>query len=262
MILCVDAGNTVIKIARMDGGRVRREARVRSDGTIREIDAALRRVLGRRGRVTGAILASVNAPITARVRRAIARASGTAPIVVSHRTPMPIGIDVRRPRSLGSDRLCAAVGAIGPRRRHAIVVDVGTAVTVDAVTDRVFRGGVIMPGPAMALAALHTFTAGLPALDPARLTGGPPAFDRTDRAMMAGAMFSAVGGILSAAIGLERRFQVRPQIVVTGGNADLVRPWLPASWRTDAALTLRGLERIALHAARSGERGRPGRHAR
>lgn len=252
MILCVDAGNTTIKIALVDRGRVVRRATA-SDGSARAIDAAMRRVLGRHGDLQGGALSSVNPSVTARLRRAIRTATGADPVIVSHRTPLPIAVRVRRAHTLGADRLCAAVGALGGARRHAIVVDVGTAVTVDIVVDRVFRGGAIMPGPAMALAALHAFTAALPVVDLRRLQDRL-AFDRTDRAMLSGALLSAAGGVQAAAAALASRHGVRPRVVLTGGGARQIRRWLPSGWSFDPDLTLRGLDRIARYRPPTGRR--------
>lgn len=83
-------------------------------------------------------------------------------------TPVPIAIDYATPETLGRDRVAAAVGAATLHaRREAVIVDFGTALTIDRVTaDGTFRGGTISPGVTMRLRALHDYTASLPLCDP------------------------------------------------------------------------------------------------
>jgi type III pantothenate kinase len=241
VILVVDIGNTAIKVASVQSNRVVRAARVHGAAGASAIAAAIRRVAGSAG-AAAAIVSSVDASATARVRRAVRAAVGVDAIVVSARLPLPIRVAVREARTVGADRLCAAVGALGGRGRHVVVVDVGTAVTVDLVVDRVFRGGVIFPGPAMSLAALHRFTAALPQV---ALGSGPGGIDRTDLAMRLGARLAAAGGIRAAVAEMDRRAGFRPGRVITGGYAGRILPWVPGGWRRAPDLTLLGLARIA-----------------
>ncbi len=242
MILCVDIGNTATKIATVRGERVVRRAVVGARAGEREVARALARVV-RGARLEAAALSSVRPRATDGVVRAIVRASGLYPTVVNHRTPMPIDLAVRFPARVGTDRLCAACGAVGGRGRDAIVVTVGSAVTVNVVLDRVFVGGVIMPGPAMALASMHAFTAQLPKL--ALGSRVPLRIDDTASAMRWGALLSVAGGIRLAADMLETRSRTRPRRYLTGGDAFLIAPWLGSRWKRVDDLTLHGLARIA-----------------
>src|SRR5262245_6522483 len=180
MILCVDIGNSATKIALVRGARVAARAVISADTSARSIDLGLIRVLRGVRDLDGAAVCSVRPAATDELVRSVMRRTGYHPIVVNHRTPMPIAIAVRQPERVGTDRLCAACGAMRGRRRDAIVITVGTAITVNLVRNRVFRGGVIMPGIAMSLAAMHHFTAQLPKLD---LSGPPKRIDDTESAM-------------------------------------------------------------------------------
>jgi type III pantothenate kinase len=236
--LCVDIGNSAIKCACVERGRVGRVVTVPAAAGADAIGAALARAAGRSaiGRVA---VASVRPPATPRVVRAARRELGLEPLLVSHRLRLPIVLSTRLPQRVGADRICAAAAA-GP---DAIVVDAGSAITVDLVVGGRFLGGVILPGPAMSLAALHAFTAQLPDL------ALPPAPSRrindTRSAMGWGAWLSAAGGIRAAVEMLEARSGRRPVRWLTGGHAARLRPRLPGRWRLDPVLTLRGLDRIA-----------------
>jgi type III pantothenate kinase len=195
-----------------------------------------------------AALSSVRPRATDALVRVIVRASGLHPTVVNHRTPMPLAIGVRHAARVGTDRLCAACGALRGKRRDAIVVTVGSAITVNLVRDRVFLGGVIMPGPAMSLAAMHTFTAQLPKLE---FDGPPPSrIEDTEGAMRWGATLAGAGGIRLAVEMLDARAGSQPARFVTGGNADRIGRWLPKAWKRDPDLTLLGLAVIARHGLR------------
>ena len=86
---------------------------------------------------------------------------------LSHSTPVPLQNGYSTPETLGADRLAAAVGAqILYGRRNMLIVDFGTAITVDLVTDGVFRGGNISPGVGARFRALHDYTSTLPLCSP------------------------------------------------------------------------------------------------
>lgn len=248
MILCVDIGNSATKIAIVRGTRVVRQAVVPATAPAREIARACARVMRGVRVLEAAALASVRPEATDAVVRIIVGVTGQYPIVVNHRTPMPLRLAVRRPERVGTDRLCAACGALGGRRRDAIVITVGSAITVNLIRNRVFLGGVIMPGPAMSLSAMHTFTAQLPALDidaPA-----PGRIDDTESAMRWGATLAGAGGVRLAVEMLDRRVGTRPARFVTGGLAAQLGRWLPAGWNRIPDLTVVGLAGIARYGLR------------
>ena len=244
MMLCVDIGNTSTKIAAVRGARVLRATRVPSGAPAHEVARAVARVARPEQAIARALVSSVRPASTARVVRAIARATGVDAIVVTHRTPMPVSIGVRRPERVGTDRLCAACGATRGGRRSAIVVDAGSAITVDLVVDRRFLGGVILPGPSTSLRALHQFTARLPSIDFARGPLAPRRIDDTESAMRWGATLGAAGGIRAAAAMLEARVGKRLTTVLSGGHAARLCLLLPRHWQLVPDLTLLGLAAI------------------
>ena len=241
MIVCVDIGNSYIKMALVDAGRVRRARVIESRASSAELERTLRLLV--RGRVTRGIIASVLPQRTETMRRALRRELGADPVVVGARTPLPIRMAVRHPERVGTDRVCAACGAVAGRLRHAIVVDAGSAITVDLVRDRRFMGGLIIPGPQMMLDALHEFTAQLPGL---ALAGeGIGRFDDTARAMRTGAVVGSAGAIEAGVRLLREASGVRPRVWVTGGHAARLSSRLPSEWVFVPHLTLLGLARIA-----------------
>lgn len=123
-------------------------------------------------------------------------------------------------KTVGQDRLLCAIGAFQVVQQACIVVDLGTAITVDFVDgEGVFQGGAIMPGIAMMFRALHEQTAHLPMLkyekpDPDDLS---PA-KQTDLAMQLGVNACVHGAIRWLAERYAEYYEGYPQIIVTGGD--------------------------------------------
>lgn len=240
MNLVVDIGNTLLKLAVFDGGRLVAQQCV---GELREETFA--------GLLGGARAA----------RAVVASTRGEAPAIVeavrrhtdyllefTPATPVPIGNAYLTPATLGRDRLAAAVGAatLYPRR-NALIVDFGTAVTLDFVSaDGVFRGGCISPGMAMRFRALHEYTAALPlcdATDSAELLGRT-----TDEAVRLGVMNSLAFEIE----GYIARMQGEIEdlcVIFTGGDTNFFAKRIKNTIFANCNLVFCGLNRILEHNA-------------
>ena len=161
MNLIIDIGNSRVKTAVMDAGRV---VAVCSDARFDE-SVAVR--IAAEYPVDKAIVSSTAgdaAAVAAVVGRSVARC-----VVFTPQLPVPIANAYSSPETLGADRLAAAVGvaAMYPGR-NAAIVDCGTALTIDLVTaDATYRGGFISPGMTMRFKALHDYTSRLPECGPA-----------------------------------------------------------------------------------------------
>jgi type III pantothenate kinase len=242
MILCVDIGNTSIKMARVEGSRIYDRMSRASDESAERIARLLRRVA--RDGFDAAAIASVRPQATTAVRAMIRRDLGVEPFIVTSRARLPLEIATRRPARVGVDRICAACGALAGGGRSAIVVDAGSAITVDLVLDHRFVGGLILPGPQMMLSAMHHFTAQLPdlALTEDRIL----AFDDTAPAMRSGVVVGSAGAIEGAVEHLRRKAGGhRIPVYVTGGHATRLKSRLPSGWKFKPDLTLIGLAAIA-----------------
>ncbi|MBQ4902641.1 MULTISPECIES: type III pantothenate kinase [Alistipes] len=235
MNLVVDIGNTLLKLAVFDGGRLVAQQCV---GELREETFA--------GLLGGARAA----------RAVVASTRGEAPAIVeavrrhtdyllefTPATPVPIGNAYLTPATLGRDRLAAAVGAatLYPGR-NALIVDFGTAVTLDFVSaDGVFRGGCISPGMAMRFRALHEYTAALPlcdATDSAELLGRT-----TDEAVRLGVMNSLAFEIE----GYIARMQGEIEdlcVIFTGGDTNFFAKRIKNTIFANCNLVFWGLNRI------------------
>ena len=145
---------------------------------------------------------------------------------------VPLAIRVDEPARVGIDRLLAAVAAdrLRQRERAAIVVDLGTAITVDLVEpDGAFAGGAILPGIATSARALAEQTDALPQVHLEFLDNPPAALGKaTVPAIESGIYWGAIGAIRELAAQLSTPFQARPDLFITGGASRQVADLLKA----------------------------------
>ncbi len=150
---------------------------------------------------------------------------------------LPIKVLADPPERVGLDRLFNAVaanarlrrGAKNRRARAAVIIDAGTAVTVDLISpDGAFEGGAIFPGRRLMAAALHDYTALLPLVLGSEASP-PPVGKNTTTAIEAGIHYAVAGGInqlirrqLGAHFQRAGRL-AKPAVFLTGGDAPLLQ---------------------------------------
>lgn len=197
-------------------------------------------------------IGSVNRPGTTRLVNWLRTHRPDEPVTLLAAGDLPLRVELPRPDMVGVDRLLDAVAANRLRRpdRPAVVVDVGSAITVDLVAaDGAFRGGVILPGLTMSARALHTFTDLLPLVDMSELSSPPPPLGTTTvAAMRSGLFWGAVGSIRHLVELLARDAGGEADVLLTGGAGPAVAELIGPSARHAPNLTLAG---IALSAASS-----------
>lgn len=134
---------------------------------------------------------------------------------------IPIENALEDDSTVGQDRLLCALGASVRAEQACVIIDAGTAITVDFVDgEGVFQGGVIAPGLRMMLRALHEQTSALPVVEfrPPEVGRGP--FGKfTAEAMVLGVMNAARGLVRETIERFAEAYQAYPQIVATGGDA-------------------------------------------
>jgi type III pantothenate kinase len=178
---------------------------------------------------------------------AISNAAGKVDLLWLNSTlKLGVGIDYPKPKSIGADRLANAAAVAALYGCPAIVVDFGTAVTFDIVSNRCnYIGGVIAPGLEAMTNFLYQRTALLPKLslkEPRRVIGRS-----TIDAMLSGAIFG-YRGLVREIIARTRAEQFprrKVHIVATGGYAQLIAAQLPEISAIHPHLTLDGLRIVA-----------------
>lgn len=253
MLLVVDVGNTNVVAGAYQGRRLRRSWRFASDPlkTADEHAVLLQDFFKQAGlrpaQVKAAVMASVVPPLVPVFEDALRRLFGVEAMVVGPHLDLGLRVRVRQPEEVGADRLVNAVAAFAAYGGPLLVLDFGTATTVDAVSKAgEYLGGAIAPGVAISVEALVKRTAKLP-----RIEMAPPASPigaSTLEAMRSGVYYGTLGATreLCARLGaaLRRRDGRVPKVVATGG----LSAWLPAKELGIQAvapdLTLEGLRLI------------------
>lgn len=166
MNLIIDIGNTLIKMAVFD-----RQGLVWEQSVERLLPAMLDELVSARPQIDSAIVCSTRgaaSEVADMLRPRVKRL-----VEFSAQVPVPITNAYLSPETLGCDRLAAAVGAVTAYpERNVLIVDFGTAVTIDLVTaDGTYRGGCISPGMQTRFRALHDYTATLPLCHPTQEQG-------------------------------------------------------------------------------------------
>ena len=190
-----------------------------------------------------AVLCSV-VPVKAEILRNYLHARGPLH-EVSCRSDIGLGIDYPEPERIGADRLANAAGVVAEYGSPAVVIDFGTAVTFDVISDAPsYCGGVIAPGLGAMNEYLTHRTALLP---PIQLDEPPSAIGKsTLHAMQAGAVLGYRGLVKEILAGIISEMSGNPIIVATGGDAGLIARGVPEIGRVDPQLTLEGIRQIAL----------------
>jgi type III pantothenate kinase len=241
-MFAIDCGNSRIKWARLAGGRLsNRGAGALADaGTMAALAAALADSDG------PVLIANVaGAEVAARLGACVESQLGQAPGFVRVE-PAAHGIvcGYREPQTLGVDRWLAMIAA---RQRVAgafVVIGAGTALTFDAVAaDGRHLGGLILPGDALMIDAL----AGAAwQIDVVPRAGAPVAGlellgRSTAEAVGRGSRFALAATIDRGVAIVAAALGVTPQVLVTGGDAAAIAPWLESQAAVSADLVLEGI---------------------
>ena len=235
--LLVDISNTFTKIARATREKCGQFWRI---PTAKLGRLTLKRALGGfspRSVVVASVVPSKNDEV--------ADALGCPICWVGHGIELGVGIDYPNPSTIGADRLANAAGCAALYGVPAIVVDFGTAVTFDVISEaKEYVGGVIAPGLGVMTTYLHSRTALLPLIslrEPGRAVG-----KSTRAAMVSGAVHGYRGLVaeIIRQIKLEQFADQKPRIVATGGDSTLIGKGVSLFDRINPHLTMEGLRVI------------------
>lgn len=156
------------------------------------------------------------------------------------------------PAQLGVDRWVAIIAARRAAAGAVCVIDAGTAVTFDAIDAAGNHlGGLILAGPRIIANALDRGTQRIGSTAPAR--SRPPGLNllgtETDDAVGRGAMLGLAAALDAAVASVASGLGAAPKILLTGGDAELVRAWLETEVELRPDLVLEGLAYMASHGA-------------
>lgn len=243
--LLLDVGNSRIKWALLRGGRIGPQHALEVRSLHDFSRAGLLRALPPRVDAIRIVSVARKAPTQALVRALREATRAEVSVLVTTARAAGVRCGYREPWRLGADRWAAVIGAhhLDTPARAQVVVDVGTALTIDFVSrSGQHGGGVIVPSPGRMVASLLQGTHGIrPRAARARRRGRTLFARSTHEALVQGSREAAAALIESARAEAERRYGGAVFVTLTGGGVRELQPWLVKPCRVVPDLVLRGL---------------------
>ena len=250
MLLAIDVGNTNIVLGVFDGSTLLQSWRLTTLGerTADElgllVDGLFAHARIDKSQVGSIILGSVVPPLTGTTRAMVERYFGLHALTIEPGLETGMPILYENPAEVGADRIVNGIAAYEQfgkaSARPLVVVDFGTATTLDAITAKgEYLGGAICPGVQISADALFRRAARLPRIDvrkPARIVG-----TTTVGAMESGLFYGYVGMVEGLVKRMSDELGGNAICVATGGLASVIAPETPLIQHVDADLTLHGL---------------------
>ena len=249
MLLAIDAGNTNVVFALLEGGRIKARWRIATDPrrTADEYAVWLSQLLSLegydRGQVSGVIIATV-VPRALHNLQTLARKYFSTEPLIAGEPPVEWGmaLDVLEPKSVGADRAVTMIAAHALHAGDLIVIDFGTATTLDVVDYKgAYKGGIIAPGINLSLDALVTAAAKLPRIA-IEAPATPSVIGRDTVSQMQIGIFWGYVAMIEGLVARMKAEVGRPiTVVATGGLAILFEAHTTMFDVVEPDLTIQGL---------------------
>ena len=249
MLLAIDIGNTNLVMGCFRDDKILFKARIATDSTRTsdqygvEIKNMLEAYGVKRSDIDDCIISSVVPPVFNSVRTGVIKIIGKQPMVVGPGLKTGLNIHVDVPSQVGSDRIVIAVAALAEYKAPLLLMDLGTATTIEAVEpENVYMGGVIIPGVRVSLDALTSRAAQLPgiSLDQPKQVIGKNTVD----CMRSGMMYGTAAMIDGLVERMEEELGHRCTLIATGGLAQFITPLCKRKIILEKDLLLKGLNII------------------
>ena len=249
MLLAIDIGNTNIVLGCIQNDEILFKARIATDRTRTsdQYGVEIKNMIEAFGvsvaQIEDCIISSVVPPVFNSVRTGVIKVIGKQPLVVGPGLKTGLNIHVDVPSQVGSDRIVVAVAALAEYKAPLILMDLGTATTIDVVEpENRYLGGVIFPGVKVSLDALTSRAAQLPAisLDRPKAVVGKNTVD----CMRSGMMFGTAAMIDGLIDRIEEELGHSSTLIATGGMAQFITPLCKREIILEKDLLLKGLNLI------------------
>lgn len=244
MIILIDIGNTHTHIGFSNEKRILSsidiptDSLLQQDKSIRLFEKTIKPVAKT---ITGAVIASVSPKATIVLKSLIKKQCNINLVILSHSNAPLTGFNYPKPETLGADRIANAVAAFHIYGAPAIIIDFGTAITVDILNSQgFFEGGVILPGINLMTSYLNEKTALLPQVQFKHFQ--KPYGKNTKEAILVGINYGIAGMISHIIQSIIKELDLKtPAIIATGGYGKIMAKRIPLFSRVDKNLTLKGL---------------------
>ncbi len=257
MLLAIDAGNTNLVFALVDGGEIRARWRIATDPrmTADQYAVWLHQLLELEGYAKADVKAVIIGTVVPRALHNLevlaSKYFHAEPVIAGQgRAKWPIQLDVDEPQNVGADRVLNAIAAHAKHEGDLIVIDFGTATTFDVVDfSGAYKGGIIAPGINLSLDALVDAAAMLPRIA-IEAPGSASVIGRTTESQMLTGIYWGYVAMMEGLVARLKSEIGRPvKVVATGGLAVLFDKRTDIFDAVEPDLTIQGLsllyERVA-----------------
>jgi type III pantothenate kinase len=259
MLLAIDAGNTNLVFALLDGGEIKARWRIATDPrrTADQYSVWLHQLLELEGYskrdVDGVIIGTVVPRALHNLEVLANKYFGVEPLIAGKGSATwPLALDVDEPQNVGADRALNAIAVHAKYPGDLIVIDFGTATTFDIVdASGAYKGGIIAPGINLSLDALFNATAKLPRIAIEAPRDNLSVIGRTTQdQMLIGIYWGYVAMLEGLVERMKRELGSPATVVATGGLADLFDKHTQVFDAIEPDLTIQGLGLLYDMAAR------------
>ena len=249
MLVVIDAGNSNVVIGLYKSDALVTHWRIMTAGyrTADELRIQFGMLMHEAGynpkEVTGCCISSVVPQLNSALVQVAHDAFRVEPIMVEPGIRTGVKLHTENPKELGADRLVNAVGAAEEYPGEKIIVDFGTATTLDYITAaNEYKGGIILAGIQLSANALFEHCAKLPRVDvavPEKAIGR-----NTVDAISSGLTYGYAEMIDGLVRRMSREMGGKPRVIATGGLAESIGPLSATINVVDPLLTMKGLKAI------------------
>jgi len=260
-LLAVSVGNSRTSFGIFEDDKPRPPRTLRNASVDVLADAIVEEAKGLEGAEAVGLVATVNADLSEPLIEAMEKRLPIRLYRIERDVPPPIRVATRESARTGQDRLLAAAAAFDEAHQACVVIDAGTAITVDFVDGTgVFQGGAIAPGARLMLRSLHEGAAALPEVKLTFPVGEEPFGKDTEEAMLNGVVYGAQGIVRRLVERYAERYGAYPLVIATGGDARLLFQDDELVERITDDLVLRGValawrRAVTPHEAPEGDEG-------
>lgn len=249
MLLAIDVGNSNIVVGLYDGKSMLNSWRISTDlnKTSDEYGMLFSQLLKFHSieakDISDILIASVVPPLMHTLPNALYKATGISPLIAGEAVPYNVKMDMERPAEVGADRLVNVISSLSKYKPPLIILDIGTAITLDYVNEEgIYSGGMIAPGIKISAEALFSQTAQLPNVE----------ISKPERAVARGTVAAMQSGLIYGFTGLidhliekileeESLKSDSVSIIATGGFSQLICENSKHITTIDRNLTMDGL---------------------
>jgi len=254
MLLAIDAGNTNVVFALIDGGAIKARWRIATDPrrTADEYAVWLHQLLELEGHsksdVDGVIIGTVVPRSLHNLEVLAEKYFRTTPVIAGQgAAAWPLVLDVDEPQNVGADRALNAIAAHAKYQGNVVIVDFGTATTFDLISPSgAYKGGIIAPGINLSLDALVNAAAKLPRIAIEAPEDMSVVGRTTQSQMLIGIYWGYVAMIEGLIERMRREIDGPETVIATGGLAVLFDKHTNVFDAIEPDLTIQGLS--LLHA--------------